>query len=486
MKKFSLSFKNLNTYVNEQSGVLPDPTFEYNNLTVKFENIIGDVEDNQILVDYIDSHGGGGSVSSVNEILPDGNGNITINISDISELVSQLNSKINNTQIGIAGGVAELDENSKVLLSQIPDISGNGKIAISANDTVQDYLINKIVAGSNITITKVNDGSNEYLLISSTGSGGGGTLVWGTITGTLSAQTDLQDALNALIPLSQKAVANGVATLGIDGTVPLNQIPSSIIGGLILKGAWSASTNTPQLQSGIGTTGWLYVVTVGNNNISLDDITTVKSGDSVFFDGSVWQKITGQTVTVASVFGRIGNIVAQTGDYNADQITETGTRKFVTATEKAAISTIGNKVDVIAGKSLSTNDFTNAYKDAAVTESMLIACSDEYTNLTTGTAKVTFRMPFAAKLLEVYAEVNTAPTGSSITTNINKNGTSIFSTILYIDANAKTSETSSNQYVLSSNPTTFADGDTITIDINQVGLTVPGKGLKVYFKFLKL
>ncbi|MBW5898724.1 hypothetical protein IM881_19795, partial [Pectobacterium brasiliense] len=38
---------------------------------------------------------------------------------------------------------------------------------------------------------------------------------------------------------------------------------------------------------------------------------------------------------VASVFGRTGVVTAQAGDYTADQITETATRKFATPDEKA-------------------------------------------------------------------------------------------------------------------------------------------------------
>ncbi|TAJ01373.1 hypothetical protein EG334_23005, partial [Pectobacterium versatile] len=38
---------------------------------------------------------------------------------------------------------------------------------------------------------------------------------------------------------------------------------------------------------------------------------------------------------VASVFGRTGVVTAQAGDYTADQITETATRKFSSPDEKA-------------------------------------------------------------------------------------------------------------------------------------------------------
>ena len=44
--------------------------------------------------------------------------------------------------------------------------------SVSENDTNRDFLENKLVAGANVTITKLNPGANETLSISSTGGGG--------------------------------------------------------------------------------------------------------------------------------------------------------------------------------------------------------------------------------------------------------------------------------------------------------------------------
>ena len=42
------------------------------------------------------------------------------------------------------------------------------KVKVSSNDTLADFLISKIVAGVNITITEINDGGNETLEIKAT------------------------------------------------------------------------------------------------------------------------------------------------------------------------------------------------------------------------------------------------------------------------------------------------------------------------------
>jgi exopolysaccharide biosynthesis protein len=110
----------------------------------------------------------------------------------------------------------------------------------------------------------------------------------------------------------------------------------------------------------------------------------------------------------------------------------------------------------------------------------VIAASDEATSLTTGTNKVYFRMPYAATLLAVRATVNTAPTGSTLIVDINEAGTSLLSTKLSIDASETTSTTAATAAVISDSA--LADDAEMTIDIDQVGSTIAGKGLKVYLK----
>jgi hypothetical protein len=106
-----------------------------------------------------------------------------------------------------------------------------------------------------------------------------------------------------------------------------------------------------------------------------------------------------------------------------------------------------------------------------------VACSDEATAITTGTAKVAFRMVGARTLVGVRASLSTAQTSGSIfTVDINKNGTTVLSTKLTIDNTEKTSTTAAAAAVIS--VTSFADDDEVTIDVDQVG-DGTAKGLKV-------
>jgi hypothetical protein len=113
----------------------------------------------------------------------------------------------------------------------------------------------------------------------------------------------------------------------------------------------------------------------------------------------------------------------------------------------------------------------------AINDIYVIACSDETTALTTGTGKVTFRMPSAGTLTAVKATVTTAPVGSALIVDINEAGTTLLSTKLSIDDGEKTSSTAATPPVISDSA--LADDAEITIDIDQVGSGTAGAGLKV-------
>jgi len=117
------------------------------------------------------------------------------------------------------------------------------------------------------------------------------------------------------------------------------------------------------------------------------------------------------------------------------------------------------------------------------TLNLMFAASDETSNLTTGTAKITFRAPHAMTLVGIRANVNTAPVGSTIIVDVNEAGTSIFSTRLTIDASEKTSVTAAVPPVFSD--TAIANDAEITVDIDQIGSSPAGKGLKITFYYTK-
>lgn len=147
---------------------------------------------------------------------------------------------------------------------------------------------------------------------------------------------------------------------------------------------------------------------------------------------------------------------------------------FPDAPDNGDVYTYGGKSYVYVAAS----NLWNVIPPDAVSVFFGIACSDETTAIETGTAVATFRIPYAITLTAVRCSVTTAPTGSTFIVDINKDGSSILSTKLSIDATEKTSTTAATPVVISD--TALADDAEITIDIDQIGSTVAGAGLKVY------
>jgi len=111
-----------------------------------------------------------------------------------------------------------------------------------------------------------------------------------------------------------------------------------------------------------------------------------------------------------------------------------------------------------------------------------IAASDETTALTTGTAKVTFRMPYAMTLnagtAGVRGGLTTAGTGANLlTVDINEGGASILSTKLTFDATETETTAAATPVVISD--TALADNAVITVDIDQIDSGGVAAGLKI-------
>ena len=153
-----------------------------------------------------------------------------------------------------------------------------------------------------------------------------------------------------------------------------------------------------------------------------------------------------------------GATANQTDAYLLNRANHTGSQ---------AISTITNLQTTLDGKATV----------AQAKQSIIIACSDETTAITTGTAKVTFRMPYAFTLSAIRGSLSTAQTsGSIVTVNIKESGVTILSTLMTFDNTEKTTTTAATPLVISD--VNLADDAEITVDITQVG-DGTAKGLKV-------
>ena len=170
--------------------------------------------------------------------------------------------------------------------------------------------------------------------------------------------------------------------------------------------------------------------------------------------------------------------VAQLG---ADAVTTVSDMQTFITNGFLLITTAAGTYQTLSGMSsyLTTAAASSTYGTIAQakTEYLVLAASDETTALTTGTSKVTFRMPYAMTLSAVRCSLTTAQTSGSIfTVDINEGGTTILSTKLTIDNTEKTSTTAATAAVISD--VNLADDAEITIDIDQIG-DGTAKGLKI-------
>ena len=146
--------------------------------------------------------------------------------------------------------------------------------------------------------------------------------------------------------VASKNTSNGYAGLGADGKLINSQLPS-----ITISDTYVVTSQAEMLGLTLADKGDVAVRTDLNKSFILKG--------NLYSTLADWQELLTPTGAVTTVFGRNGSITAQTGDYNADQITETATRKFQSANQNTfndATSSIQNqlnaKVDKVAGKSL--------------------------------------------------------------------------------------------------------------------------------------
>jgi hypothetical protein len=229
------------------------------------------------------------------------------------------------------------------------------------------------------------------------------------------------------------------------------------------------------------------------SDLQTDTPTRIVGADA---DGDLGQLIIGTGLSlVGDTLTSTGGSGVADGDKGDIDVTSSGTvwtidTAAVTKLKLANNSVGANQLDttaVTAGSYVNPRITVDAdgRLTAAVSDTMamIIACSDEKTDLDTATAAVTFRAPFAFTVLGVRANVNTAPAGAAIQVDINETGVSILSTKITIDASEKTSLEAGTAPVISDS--TIANDAEVTIDIDQVGTTTKGKSLKVTILYRK-
>ena len=175
--------------------------------------------------------------------------------------------------------------------------------------------------------------------------------------------------------------------------------------------------------------------------------------------------------------------------YNGNLYASDEGLELTTKGDLHGFSTSNVRVPVGTNNYVLTADSTNAngvvWLDASSikhSNALEVACSDESTALTTGTAKCTFRMPFAMTLNSGEDGFRASLTGAgstsgSTTIDCNMNGSTLLTTKCTINYGDKTSVGATVPVVIGT--TALLDNSEITVDIDGLTGGADETGLKI-------
>ncbi len=242
-------------------------------------------------------------------------------------------SQIRNRQLAAGIDAAKIADGS-VSNTEFQYLDG----VTSAIQTQIDAKLAKTLNSANIF---VGNGSNEAAgvamsgeaTISDTGSVtlDNDSVIAKVLTG-FSSSTGTVSSSDSILSALEKLTGN------------VNAIESAVV----LKGTWDASAGTFP-GSGSAQAGWSYIVSVAGTvdgvAFSVNDrIVAITDNASTTTYASNWFKLD-YTDQVLSVFGRTGAVTAQSGDYDASEISSTA-YSFITATDvQGALEDLADAID---------------------------------------------------------------------------------------------------------------------------------------------
>lgn len=269
-------------------------------------------------------------------------------------------------------GSVSIDGSADVILSAA--VAANS-IALGT-DTTGNYVAGN-TAGTGIVVTGTEgEGWIPTITLSNVGTAGTyrsvttdaqGRITSGTNPTTVSGYgltdvytiTESNTSLALKVNNSEKGVANGVATLDVNGKVVLTQIPDSVLGQLEYIGTWNFTTMPTATQKG----QYWIASTSGNGYVV---------GDWAVWNGTAFDKVD-NTDAVATVAGRTGNVVLTKTDVGLANVDNTAdAAKPVSTATQTALNLKANT------SSLSTVATSGSYNDLSSKPTVPASFVDAY------------------------------------------------------------------------------------------------------------
>lgn len=352
---------------------------------------------------------------------------------------------------GVANGYASLDSDGLVPSAQLPSASAPPDATTTAKGLIQ--LAGDL--GGTAALPTVpglaTKAAAATTIAAGTGLTGGGDLSanrtlavsFGTTTGTVAAGNDAR--ITGAEQAANKGAINGYASLDNTGKVPSAQLPTAADATTTAKGAI-------QLAGDLG--GTASAPTVPGLAGKAAASTTISAGTGLTGGGDL-----SASRTLSVSFGTTAGTAAQGNDSRITGAEQTSNKGV--ANGYASLDTGGKVPTAQLPTTMQSHVFSSTGSIA----------------VETGVHRLYNNRSTAWVIQGVRASVGTAPTGSSLVIDIKVNGTTIFTTQANRPAIAAGAYASS--YVTNMDVTSVPAGSYITVDVAQVGSTIPGSDLTV-------
>ena len=251
-------------------------------------------------------------------------------------------------------------------------------------------------------------------------------------------------------------VVGSVVILHFDGAVILTHNAGGLSGNeanILLSGDTNFTSSAGDALSFVlhDSTNWVEV----SRNVPTSSYTAPTLGSTALTSGQTISTVAGLTLTSPTLTTPALGTPAS------------GTLTNTTGLPIAGISTTGSA----SSSTYLRGDGAWSTISSTPTEAFIISASDELTSLTVGTAKTTFRMPYAFTLTAVKVSLTNTSTSGNPTIDINESGTSILSSPVAITAGQKTATATVGD-------SSLANLAEMTVDIDVAGTNA--SGLKIY------